>query len=343
MSEGAHSKTIGIRLKVMVTRYFPGVMMALTLAMAATFISDHYGAPVMLMALLLGMSFNFLSEEGRCVEGVQFSSSRLLKVGVALLGFRVSVSDLLSLGMVPLVIVPTLVLATIGSGVLIARILGKSTAFGLLTGGAVAICGASAALALSVVLPKNDEVERDTLFTVVAVTSLSTLAMIGYPILFTGLGFADSQVGFLIGATIHDVAQVVGAGYAVSEDAGNTATYVKMLRVAMLPLVVGALALFSRRSLVKEQGHVTVPWFAVWFGIFLIINSLGVIPAVIVASIASASQWLLVLAIAALGMKTSLQSMVSSGRTCMAVIVTQTFFLLLVAVAAVWFFIPRAI
>ena len=88
--------------------------------------------------------------------------------------------------------------------------------------------------------------ERNTLFTVVAVTTLSTVAMIAYPILFAWLGLDDRQSGFLIGATIHDVAQVVGAGYSVSEEAGEIATIVKLLRVALLPvlllIVIGVLS-----------------------------------------------------------------------------------------------------
>jgi uncharacterized membrane protein YadS len=117
-----------------------------------------------------------------------------------------------------------------------------------MTGGAVAICGASATLAIAAVIPHNDKTERNVLFTVVAVTTLSTVAMVLYPVLFGLLGIDDREIGFLIGATIHDVAQVVGAGYSVSDRAGDAATVVKLMRVAMLPVVLMAIVLTLRAT-----------------------------------------------------------------------------------------------
>ncbi len=316
-------------------RLAPGVLMAFTIAAASTFLSEHYGAPTMLFALLIGMSFHFLTIEGPCIDGVQFTASRLLKIGVALLGVRVTFSDLASLGAAPVLLTPLLILVTIGAGVLCSRLLGRRTRFGVLTGGAVAICGASAALAIASVLPKREDGERDTLFTVIAVTSLSTLAMIAYPILFRAFGFSDRDIGWLIGATIHDVAQVVGAGYAVSEEAGAVATYVKLLRVAFLPIVVIAVALAGRRS--AAEGKAPFPWFAVGFAALLVINSLGALPPLVRAAVGAAAQWLLVAAIAALGMKTSLKAMADLGPRHIGVVIGTTLTLLAAALAAVYF------
>lgn len=314
-------------------RFAPGVFLSFTIAAAATFLTEHYGAPVMLFALLIGMAFHFLSVEGQCVSGINFTASRLLKIGVALLGVRVSFSELASLGPAPVLLTPLLIGLTIGAGVLISKFFGRRLRFGLLTGGAVAICGASAALAIAAVLPKKEGGERDTLFAVIAVTTLSTIAMIAYPIIFSALGFNDQQIGYLIGATIHDVAQVVGAGYAVSEDAGAVATYVKMMRVAMLPIVVIALALTFRAD--ASAGKSSFPWFAVGFGALLAVNSTGVIPPVIVEIISATSQWLLVASIAALGMKTSLKAMTDLGAGHIGVVVAETTFLLSIALVAV--------
>lgn len=314
-------------------RMGPGVLMAFTIAAASTFISEHYGAPTMLFALLIGMAFHFLSLEGRCVDGIQFTSSRLLKIGVALLGVRVTFSDIASLGAAPVMMTPVLIILTIAAGVGAAHLFGRGLRFGVLTGGAVAICGASAALAIAAVLPRRDNAESDTLFTVIAVTSLSTVAMIIYPILFNALGFDDHQIGYLIGATIHDVAQVVGAGYAVSEEAGAVATYVKLLRVACLPIVVIAVALASRRAV--GDSPAPFPWFAVGFAAMLAFNSLGVIPSWLQISLSEASQWLLVAAIAALGMKTSLKAMADLGPRHIGVVVAETIFLFGAALIAV--------
>src|SRR6185312_7645057 len=109
-----------------------------------------------------------------------------------------------------------------------------SSVFGVLSGGAVAICGASAALAIASVLPRSDTRERDTILAVVSVTALSTIAMILYPVFAISIGLDHRHAGVFIGGTIHDVAQVVGAGYTISNETGDIATYVKLLRVAML-------------------------------------------------------------------------------------------------------------
>ena len=315
-------------------RTAPGVLMAFTIAAASTFISEHYGAPTMLFALLIGMAFHFLSLEGRCVDGIQFTSSRLLKIGVALLGVRVTFSDISSLGPAPLLTTPLLIAVTIAAGAAFARFFGRGLRFGVLTGGAVAICGASAALAIAAVLPRRDHAEGDTLFAVIAVTSLSTIAMIAYPILFNALGFDDRQIGYLIGATIHDVAQVVGAGYAVSDEAGAVATYVKLLRVACLPVVVIAIALASRRPGARQAPF---PWFAVGFAVMLLLNSLNVFPAFLRDALGAGSQWLLAAAIAALGMKTSLKAMADLGPRHIGVVVSETLFLCGAALVAVLF------
>jgi uncharacterized integral membrane protein (TIGR00698 family) len=314
----------------------PGVLMAFTIAAAARFISEHYGAPAMLFALLLGMAFNFLATDGKCVAGIQLTSSQLLKIGVAFLGVRVTLDQISSLGPVLVLIIPVLIIFTIGAGLLFSKLFNRSVSFGLLTGGAVAICGASAALAIASVLPKSETSQRDTLFTVVAVTSLSTMAMIIYPVLFSSLGFTDTQIGVLIGATIHDVAQVVGAGYAVSELAGDTATYVKLLRVACLPVVILLLAAFLRRG-AAGGAKTPFPWFAVAFAAILLANSAGLIPAFAADSMDWSSRWLLLGAISALGMKTSLKEMFDLGALHIGVVVAETVFLCAAAIAAISF------
>lgn len=314
--------------------FMPGLILVFTIAAAATFLSEHYNAPVMLFALLIGMAFHFLAEEPRTEAGVELSAKRLLKIGIALAGARVTLEQILSLGALPLILVPTLVIAVIGAGVLIARLAGKSTAFGVLTGGAVAICGASAALAISSVLPKSKSREGDTLFTVVTVTTLSTIAMVAYPIIYTALGFDPAQIGLLLGATIHDVAQVVGAGYAVSEDTGDVATYVKLLRVAMLPVVVVAIALMVRRGGAAD-GAAVFPWFAVGFAAILTANSLGLIPGPVRAGLQAVSSWLLVAAISALGVKTSMKTITELGAGSIVIVIAQTSLLFAIATLTV--------
>jgi len=322
----AIAKTRTAALNAALQRIAPGLLVAGTVAAAARFMSEHYGAPAMLFALLIGIAFHFLHEDRKCGPGIDFASTTILKLGVALLGARVTFAQIASLGYGPVVLVISLIILTIFASVVLARLFSKPVEFGLLLGGAVAICGASAALALASVLPTSDRMRRDTLFTVVAVTALSTVAMIAYPIFFNAIGFDDAETGVLIGATIHDVAQVVGAGFAVSDETGEVATYVKLLRVACLPVVVLAYALLMRGRADGAGGRARVapPWFAVAFVVILCVNSAGLIPAVAAQGLDWVSRWFLIAAIAALGVKTSLKSMADLGASHIGLAVAVT-------------------
>src|SRR6056297_578622 len=207
-----------------VRKLAPGFGVALLIAMAARFVADHYGGPTLLYALLIGMAFAFLSQEERTAPGIAWSGKFILRLGVALLGARIGLEELAALGAGPLVLVAAALACTILFGIWLAKRLGLHPHFGVLTGGATAICGASAALAIAAILPRRADSDRDTLFAVVAVTTLSTVAMILYPAIVTALGFDDRQAGIFLGGTIHDVAQVVGAGYLISDTAGDKAT-----------------------------------------------------------------------------------------------------------------------
>ena len=317
-----------------VRRCFPGVLASLIIAIAATFLSEHYGGPVMLFALLLGMAFYFLSQEGRCVAGIELASKRILRIAVGLLGAQITIAEIMGLGATPVVTVIGAVILTILFGVLAARVMGLNRPFGILTAGAVAICGASAALAISSVLPKGENHERDTVFTVIGVTALSTVAMIIYPVIIALFHLDHAAVGVFLGGTIHDVAQVVGAGFSVSEETGNVATFTKLLRVAMLLPVVVTLSFVFHAHRTTKAGR-QLPGFLVVFAILVVINSLGVIPTPALAALKTVSRWCLVTAIAALGMKTSLKAMAEVGGRAIGLIVAETVFLAVLVLAIV--------
>jgi uncharacterized integral membrane protein (TIGR00698 family) len=321
---------------------FPGVLASVVVAAAATFLSQHYGAPVMLFALLLGLAMNFLSGEGACAAGIEFTARQVLRIGVALLGLRITIGQIAELGWPPVLIVVGSVVLTIGVSMLVARLMGFNTLFGLLSGGATAICGASAAMALAAALPAHPQKERATLFTVVGVSALSTLAMIVYPMLARALGLPAQDAGILIGGTIHDVAQVVGAGYSLSHEAGDVATFVKLLRVAMLLPVIVFAVMLARRSAGADAGDGAdttgprpplLPWFAVGFALLVLVNSTGWVPRPLIALGNDASRWCLVAAIAAIGMKTQLKELAAVGWKPVVLMVGETVFLLLLVLA----------
>jgi uncharacterized integral membrane protein (TIGR00698 family) len=309
----------------------PGLLASAVLAIAAAFLSQHYGAPVMMLALLLGMAMNFLSAEGVCVPGIEFTARTVLRVGVALLGLRITLFQIAALGWQPVVLVLLSVALTIGTAIVAARWLGFRAGFGLLSGGATAICGASAALAIAAALPNHPLKERATLFTVLGVSALSTLAMIGYPILAQAIGLDTREAGVFLGATIHDVAQVVGAGYSISPETGDVATVVKLLRVAMLlPVIV--LTVVSYRQSGAEPGArrpPLLPGFAIGFVILVCLNSLGIVPSAVASLGSDVSRWCLVAAVAALGAKTQLRELAGIGFRPVALMVGETVFLAL--------------
>jgi len=264
-----------------------------------------------------------------------------LRFGVALLGVRITIAEVADLGLLPVVTVIVAVTSTILIGWAIARALGLSREQGLLSGGSVAICGASAAMALSAVLPKTEESERQTILTVVGVTTLSTLAMVIYPALVTLFGLDDFSAGIFLGGTIHDVAQVVGAGYMISPEAGDVSTLVKLIRVAMLVPAVFLYSMMYRRANAGrgESKIALLPGFLLVFIFFVVINSLGVIPAIVVDGLTDLSRWCLVAAIAALGVKTSFKKLAVVGWLPVVLMVAETVFLCMLVLLVVIFFI----
>ena len=310
----------------------PGLAVVGVVAAAAMHLGALYSAPVMLYALLLGLSLHFLaSEETKCLAGIEFASQKLLRIGVSLLGLQISIPEIYGLGIETLGIVAAGVILTIAFGIVISHALGRGIHLGVLTGGAVAICGASAAIAIAAAMPQQKLAKGDLLFTVAAVTTLSTLAMVIYPLLISMFGFSDRSAGILLGGTIHDVAQVVGAGYAVSDLTGHIATAVKLLRVALLmPIVIVVSWCFRGRSEDGRSRLINIPGFAVAFAGLVVLNSFDVVPMALHDALASLSRWLLVTAISAIGMLTSLRSIAEIGSQHILIMIGETVWLLVI-------------
>ena len=320
------------------TKVGPGLLASLVIAAAAAFLADHYAGPVMLFALLLGMAMNFLSEVDRCKAGISFASRTVLRLGVALLGFRITLGEVAALGWQPVALVVAVVTFTILLSIWMAKAMGFKPEFGLLSGGATAICGASAAMAISAALPPHERKERATGFTIIGVSTLSTIAMILYPAISTLLGFDDQRAGLFIGATVHDVAQVVGAGYAISPEAGDTATVVKLMRVAMLLPVIVCIGLWARSTGGHGDGQrpPLLPWFVTAFAALVVLNSLVAIPEAVRDAGNTASRWCLVAAIAALGMKTHFREIVDIGWKPVVLMILETMLIAGLVLIVIW-------
>lgn len=319
----------------------PGVILSAMVAMAAQFVAEHSSAPAMLMALLFGMAVNFMSEESSStVEGVRFSASTVLKVGIVFLGARVSLDIILSFGWPVLLLVICGLLFTMTLGLILGSALNLGRNFSALSAGAVSICGASAALAISSVLPKNSKSEQELFVTIVGVTTLSTVAMILYPVVLGAFGTDETTQGVIIGATIHDVAQVVGAGYSVSDQTGETATIVKLIRVTLLAPTVLLIALAARRHALRDPGVKTppiLPPFVLGFLLLVTANSLGWLSADFGATSEIVSKACLLVSIAAVGIKTNVKNLASLNPRYMIMLALETLVLAGFAVVAIQF------
>jgi uncharacterized integral membrane protein (TIGR00698 family) len=177
---------------------------------------------------------------------------------------------------------------------------------------------------------------------VIGVSALSTIAMIAYPMIVHALGLTPVQAGIFLGGTIHDVAQVVGAGYSISRETGDAATLVKLMRVSMLLPVIVFAVLASRRA---GQGEVAdgprpplLPGFALAFALLVLINSTGWVPASVQEFGNDASRWCLLAAMAAIGMKTQLREVITVGIKPVVLMILETVFLALVVLGLMhWF------
>ncbi|MEM7329284.1 MAG: putative sulfate exporter family transporter [Pseudomonadota bacterium] len=334
---------LGDRLVLGASRLLPGIGLSALITLCAAGLAQQVGGPVMLYALIAGMMVAPLAASQTFSPGTDFTAKTVLKAGIILLGARVTLADLAALGWQTAILVVLAIATTISVGWWIGRKMKLSSTCAVISAGAVAICGASAALAICAVLPKGKSREQNTVVVVLAVTALSTAAMVLYPVISTALGYNATEAGVFMGVTIHNVAQVIGAGYMVSGEAAETATVVKLMRIACLvPAVIVISILFSRESRSDQPANPIkkpplLPMFLIGFLLVMTINSLGIIPSATAASLGSISHWALVMSVAALGAKTALSEMLKVGPRCFAVMATQTAMLAAFAMIAISF------
>jgi uncharacterized integral membrane protein (TIGR00698 family) len=297
---------------------------------------SSYKLPAIVIALVIGIALNGFAQRTVFEPGMTWCVKKLLRIAIGLLGVRIALSDIVELGFSTAFVVVVSMAVTVAAGIWLARLFQVGEGYGALAGAANAVCGASATLATATVVPHYPQKGADVAFTVVAANAVSTLVMIAYPPLCLLLGLDPQQTGVMLGATIHDMAQVVGAGYAVSEPVGNTAVIVKLFRVfLLLPAVVAIGWWFTRDGKEHAQARVPVPVFALAFLGLCLVNSLaplspGLLPlyAPIKATMIQASAWGLLVAIAALGLGTSLSSLMRIGWRHIAVFTGSTLVIL---------------
>ena len=329
-------------------RVWPGWATCVLIALAASFVAALYQGPPMLYALLFGTALHCQSPEDRTAAGVEFCSRTLLRLGVGLLGARITWEQIAGLGWPTVLVVLAAVASTLLCGWWGARALRLPWAVGVLAGGATAICGASAALAIGAVLPRAADGEtpneRHALIVAVMATLLSTAAMVAYPLVARQLNLSPAAAGLFIGGSIHDVAQVVVAGYSLSPAAGDAASLVKLLRVSLLVVVVLGVSVACRAPAERPQGQprpvvmrigALVPGFLWLFVALAALNSLGWLHP-LQEALNLVSRACLRLGVAGLGMKTSFPHLAGAGWRLVLLMLATSAWLAAVALGGAW-------
>lgn len=321
-------------------RYWPGIAVVGVAAGTSAWLAEHYGFPIILLGLLIGLALNFIAREEAVHPGLDLASRACLRWGIVALGFQVTLGQVWALGPWPFAALALIMLAAFGAGLLGARVSGQSRYAGILAGGATAICGASAALALYGIIGRERLSQAQFALTLVGVSLASALAMSFYPVIAGELGLSDAQAGFLIGASIHDVAQAIGGGFTFSDAAGSEATIIKLSRVALLGPVLILVSLWigtqGRGEGTPVWRRVALPWFILGFLALVALNSAIAVPVAIGAAMMITSKALLLFAVIATAMRSDLALMLGLGWRAVMPVVAATLASFLAALAAVW-------
>jgi len=315
----------------------PGLLLSMVLATAAfvlaglPLIANTLHLSALLLVILLGMAVASVISLPEVVgPGVALAQRPILRWAVAGLGFRLSLQEIVAIGGPGLAVVVVSTLSTLVFGWWIARRLGVPEKLGILLGVGSAICGASAVVAADSVVHAD---KRDSAIALGTITLLGTIGIVLYPILGRILGLSDFVFGVWDGASLHEMAQVVAAGFGMSEEAARVATVVKLARICLLAPVIFWLAWsLRRRHLAEGKARVSpVPWFLVMFVVFAAVNSANVLSSGNVDLIRKADLWLLCVGMAGVGLQTGFHDIRAAGTAPLLAGLLQWLFLALVS------------
>ena len=266
-----------------------------------------------LLALLLGIAVGNLARLPKALSpGIGFTSSKLLELSILFLAFGIHYGHIAALGLKAFSIVAAVVLAMVGITFYLARQVRCPGSTGWLVGFGTAICGSSAIAALAPSVARN----KEDVGIAMAVTNLfGSLGMIVLPMVLMRFELEPAQLGLLLGGTLHSVGNVVGGGYAISPEAGEAATTIKLARVALLsPALILFNYLVNRGQVLRWQDHFRLPWYLWGFMAITLLTSLVALPAALLAVMATLGKVVLTIALAAIGLKVSFAELFHSGR-----------------------------
>ena len=334
------------------SKIIPGFAVAALIALCARYIEGlmliHLvGASV--IALFIGMTINSFWNPDILQEGLKFTSKKILKFAIILLGASLSVNTILTVGKISLSVMIFTLLTCFGGGYFIGKALGLNWELSNLISAGTGICGGSAIAAIAPVIDAEDK----EIAYAMSATFLFDMAMIVlFPIMGHWLGLSDMAYGLWAGTAVNDTSSVVAAGYAFSESAGDFATMVKLTRtLSIIPTVI-IFALINIRLKQKSQlcsdgkadeslsGKVNFislfPWFILGFVGLSVVNSMGFIPAAASGAAKELSKFLMVAALAAIGLNTSFKDMKKAGFAPMLHGFIVSVLVVIVAIAVEW-------
>jgi len=309
-------------------RILQGVLFVALLSAVATFMAEfsvfqQLAISPLIIGIVLGMLFgNSLGKHAPKAwqAGIVFSTKTILRLGIVFYGFRLTFQDVASVGVSGISLSLIVVSTTFVFGYLVGtKLLKLDHDTTILISAGSSICGAAAVLATEPVLKAEP---YKTSVAIVTVVIFGTIAMFLYPFLFQSgfLTLSDQAMGGYIGGTLHEVAHVVGAGFAINDEVANTAVIVKMLRVMLLApfLILLGFWLRNKAMAVKNANNftespITIPWFALGFIIIVGFNSLNVLPNNIIEHINCLDIFALTMAMTALGMETRVEKFKGLG------------------------------
>ncbi|MBQ3055822.1 MAG: putative sulfate exporter family transporter [Oscillospiraceae bacterium] len=299
------------------------------------------GAPI--IALFLGTIINSFFHPAWIKPALKFTSKRILKTAIILLGASLSVGTILSVGKMTFFVMLFTFAMCFGGGYLVRKLFGLNWKLSNLISAGTGICGGSAIAAIAPVIDADD---KDIAFAMSS-TFLFDMVMIAlYPLMGKALGLSDIAYGIWAGTSVNDTASVVASGYAFSEIAGDFATMVKLTRtIAIVPTVL-VFAYVGTRMKQKELKAASggkkvnlvkiIPWFIGGFLLLAIINSAGLIPIAASGVIKNTSKFLMVTALAAIGLETSITDFKKAGLKPMFYGITIDTLVTLTALLVIW-------
>lgn len=295
-----------------IKKVFGGFILALLLTILAYGLAYFSDLNAIILALVLGIIIgNLFSFKEYFAPGIKFSSGRVLEVAIVLMAFGVNYTQFLSLGWQTIVVIVVSIVITLWSTLFLAKKLHCPGTTGWLIGFGTAICGSAAIAALS---PNISKDKTDMGIAMAIVNLFGLLGMIVLPY-FVQQFFGEVKSSVLIGASLHAVGNVAGAGFAVSNAVGEMAVTVKLGRIALLtPALLIFLMIIGKDKVNEASSKQSLPWYLYLFILISILVSLFTVPTVYLAFIKEASAFLLAMAMVAIGLKVNIKELLKSGK-----------------------------